>query len=156
MQACGKKLTSFCCVWVDFALGMDQRFSECECNFKSLSFHVQIKSVIRNKNISGKRGTNSGSSLLVCVCAGCKFQVSTLTSCRVCPNPLSLVVIRMLHTTLSHADLWEKTDEFLLCLDGLRAGMDLARFTSPSWTDCMYKQSLLYKIRISQHSESSS
>jgi hypothetical protein len=69
---------------------------------------------------------------------------------------LSLVVIRMLHTTLSHADLWEKTDEFLLCLDGLRAGMDLARFTSPSWTDCMYKQSLLYKIRISQHSESSS
>ena len=32
------------------------------------------------------------------MCAGCKFQVSTLTLCRVCPHPLSLVVIRMFHS----------------------------------------------------------
>ena len=49
MQVCGEKLTRFCCVWVDFALAMDPQISECECNFKSLLFHAQIKSVIHNR-----------------------------------------------------------------------------------------------------------
>ena len=57
----------------------------------------------------------------LCVCAGCKFQVSTLTLSRVCPYPLSLVVIRMFHTSLSDVEVSFLTD-FTRCVVHVRIG----------------------------------
>jgi hypothetical protein len=53
LTLCSKKLTSFYCVWVDFALGMDPRFPGCERNSKK-SF---IQSLVQR----------SGMLTLVCV-----------------------------------------------------------------------------------------
>ena len=62
----------------------------CACNFAHRAHFVHFAQVCPDD---------------LCVCAGCKFQVSTLTLSRVCPYPLSLVVIRMFHTTLRYADV---------------------------------------------------